>query len=158
MSSVFDNLMADLQILKREMQEQSVDLSQDLVKHTEMHNLAVGIMNTDPLNACKCFMVDFVGSEGGSVTLSDGYDVAGMIDRVGGSLSVEVRKFLAEEKLIISESGGGEAGWHFGVHCSPGEAWLLANRGVDRFMKAIQSGLLNIRINPWSIEPHYQGE
>jgi len=156
MSSVFDNLMADLQLLKRDIQQQSVDLSQDLAKHTDMHNLAVGIMNTDPMNACRCFMVDFIGRGGGEVSLRDVENISGMLDRVGGSLAVEVRKFLTEEKHTVVESGGGDRGWHIGVHCTPGEAWLLANRAVDRFTKAAQSHLLDIRISPWSIEPYYQ--
>jgi hypothetical protein len=90
--------------------------------------------------------------------LKDADDLNGMLDRVGGSLACEVRKFLAEENKNNAESGGGVIGWHIGVHCSPGEAWLLANKGLDRFLKAVQGGLLNIRINPWSIEPYYQGE
>ena len=168
MSSVFDNLMADLALWHRDFQTRpSADMAEDSARHTELEGLNTGIMNTDPLNACRCFMVDFLGTGQVDLTMENvdkvlvGAEVDhlhAMIDHGGGALAAEVRKFLAEEKHSISEVGGGVVGWHLGVHCSPGEAWLLVHRGRQRFHKALLNGLLDIRLNPWSITAYYQGE
>lgn len=157
--SLFDKLLADIQALQREAEEQlSADLPADIYKYTELHNLEVGVMNTDQMNACRCFMVDFVGKGGGEVSIADVSNISDMIDRVGGSLASEVKKFLAEQRAHVTEGGGGVDGWHLGVYCTPGEAWLLFRNGRDRFAKALRSGILSISIIPWSIKPHYQGE
>jgi hypothetical protein len=166
-SSVFDNLMHDLGLLQREMMEKSVDLQRDSAQFTELQHLETGIMNTDPLNACRCFMVEFLGRDAVTLKASDADQVLtdGDVDHLhdlvncgGGSLVAEVRKLLTEQKHIILEIGGGNVGWLLGVHCSPGEAWLLVHRGRERFTKALKSGLLDIRLNPWSVTPYYQGE
>lgn len=166
--SVFDSLMADLSLLHRDFQTRpSASMEEDSARHTELECLNTGIMNTDPLNACRCFMVEFVGTGAVELPVADvnrvlvGAEVdhlQSMIDRGGGALAAEVRKFLAENKATISEVGGGVTGWLLGVHCSPGEAWLLVRGGRDRFAKALRSGILDIRISPWSIKPYYQGE
>jgi hypothetical protein len=168
MSSVFNDLMADLVLWHMEFNARpSANLEEDSARHTQLESLNTGIMNTDPLNACRCFMVDFLGT--GAVVVPDGSigevlveaevdNLQAMIDRGGGALAAEVRKFLSEEKHSISDIGGGVIGWHLGVHCSPGEAWLLMHRGRQRFAKALRNGLLDIRLNPWSIKPYYNGE
>lgn len=159
MSSVFDNLMQDIRLWHQDEQElpfgaRSTD--QNDRRRNELMELHTGVMNTDPMNACRCFMVDFVGGEGSNVTLNDAEDIPGMMDRVGGSLMTEVHKFLVESKAHVTDRGGGIAGWHLGAHCSPGEAWLLVRNGEKRFASALRHELLTIRLRPWSVQPYYQ--
>lgn len=159
MSSVFDNLMSDLLLMEREfLASPSTSLEQDSARHAEFSNIQTGIMNTDPMNACRCFIVFFIGKDGGDVTLEDTNDLQGMMSRVGGALKTEVDKFLAELGVAPTEQGGGAMGWHVGVHCSPGEAWIMAVSANTRFAKAVKHGLLDIHVRPWSIKPYYQGE
>lgn len=155
--STFEDLMKRLDRLFINSQlDISNGLSSDMSDRVETETLSCGIMNTDEMNACRCFIVEFVGKDAGGVNLDDFKNMDNMVDRVGGSLASEVRKFLSEEKANVTEQGGGVFGWHLGALCTPGQAWLLMSRGRVRFEKALQSGLLNLRMFPWSVSPNYR--
>lgn len=100
----------------------------------------------------RCLMVDFKGrvSEG-SAREADVEDVASMVRRVGGSLASAVEMWLRTQPGKLTDRGGGESGWYFGVHCTPDEAWRLARDGRSLFAKAIKANLLEINIIPWSM-------
>jgi hypothetical protein len=100
----------------------------------------------------RCFMVDFKGKIAeGCARESDVEDVAAMVRRVGGSLAAAVETWLRTQPGKLTDRGGGEAGWYFGVHCTPDEAWRLARDGRMLFAKAIKANLLEINILAWSM-------
>ena len=168
MSSVFDSLMHDLGLLYRDLDSKPAEhVHEDSARMTELGQLETGIMHCDSMNACRCFMVEFFGREAVEIkepddsrALTEGEvnHINDLIGRSGGALVTEVRKLVTEQNCKISKIGGGTVGWVLGVQCSPGEAWLLCQRGRERFIKALQNGLIDIRISPWMISPYYQGE
>lgn len=100
----------------------------------------------------RCFMVDFKGkSAEGAVREGDVEDVAAMVRRVGGSLASAVEMWLRTQPGKLTDRGGGEGGWYFGVHCTPDEAWRLARDGRTLFSKAMRANLLEIKITAWSM-------
>jgi hypothetical protein len=109
-------------------------------------------MNPRALAQMRCFMVDFKGKGSeGAARDSDVEDVAAMVRRVGGSLASSVESWLKKQPGKLTDRGGGEGGWYFGVHCTPDEAWRLSRDGREMFAKAIKSNLLEINITAWSM-------
>jgi hypothetical protein len=108
--------------------------------------------NPRALSQMRCFMVDFKGkSAEGKAHSSDVEDVAAMVRRVGGSLAAAVETWLRTQPGQLTDRGGGETGWYFGVHCTPDEAWRLSRDGRTLFAKALKAGLLEINITAWSM-------
>lgn len=152
--SVFNELMTQLQ--KLQLRYKDIKSLSDTSLHQQTAELSEGVMNCDVMNAARCFLVDFVGTDSGSVRIEDVLSeeaLANTMNRVGGSLAVEVRKFLDEQKAYVPDTGAGECGWHFGAYCTPGQAWVLYTRAVSRFHKALHNKLLDIHVIPWSIQP-----
>lgn len=100
----------------------------------------------------RCFMVDFKGkSTEGAVRAGDVEDVGAMVRRVGGSLASAVEMWLRTQPGKLTDRGGGEGGWYFGVHCTADEAWRLSRDGRTLFAKAMKANLLEINIIAWSM-------
>jgi hypothetical protein len=115
-----------------------------------------GVMLEPELNVVRCFMVNFVGSDSVDVNVLD--DPMTAIDRAG-SVVASIKKFIAETEFgELSDVGCGGIGWHLGVLCTPGEAWLLYRMAYQRFESAISADLLQIHITPYSVWPKDAGK
>ncbi len=115
-----------------------------------------------PLDGKRCFMVDISGKGDGPLApeaplppdvaarLEEG-ELEQLLEQVGGGLRTNVRRWIEELGLVITDSGGGAGGWTLGVHCTPGEAWTLDQRFTEDWSRALRAELLSIRIAAWSI-------
>ena len=66
-----------------------------------------------------------------------------------GSLMHTVRAALEEQRLTITDSGGGGGHWDLGVPCDDAMAAAVCNLLHVRFARAIESGVLIVRRRFW---------
>lgn len=129
--------------------------------NAKLREIDYEISRQPELNAVRCFMVDFIGQDPTAVLPTDRSvqeilddadgDIQEIVTRMGGALAASVRQYLESlDGPKLSDSGGGCGHWHFGVICTPGEAWRLHHDSRVRFRKAIQARLLSINICAWS--------
>lgn len=103
----------------------------------------------------RCWMVDAVGKEKIGKKDAKGFlraiieDSHSAVDRVG-DLAARVREVM--EQFSLTDSGAGSVGWHLGCHCTQNEAERLVFMLHLRFPDEIESGALEIRRMPWSLD------
>jgi hypothetical protein len=121
----------------------------------EIDDLSAYIADSRQLDSFRCFMVDFLGV--GGVDVIEDQDVADLaaglaINKKLPTLYSVVEAWINEEGAKLTDKSYGLSSWCLGAHCAPGEAWMLTKRANKHFEKALKAGLLQIRIQPWSMD------
>ena len=68
-------------------------------------------------------------------------------EATGGALMKQVTRFLKENDFKYTDTGGGCCGGHVGVPCTDDEMTRLIQKAHDRFSKAIERGLLMVKVS-----------
>lgn len=151
-----------------EVQEQKLEKGEPALKTTAGHDIekfSRGCYSLPWLRKeMKAWMIDFCwGDENpfndkkdGSCGLSDEQakelidllmiDKDKFAEKTGGPIMKQVTSFLVEHGFEYTDTGGGGCGGHVGVPCTDSEMNLLIDKAHARFSKAIERGLLMVKV------------
>lgn len=147
-------LLTKLERLREQMSENGKGPAADPSLTTELEEVSLAITAFPAVfSECRCFMLDVIGQAESNGRIAPANDLRDRIQEVGGPLASAVLEFLLATRIPLPDCGYGEEEWHIGAYCTASEAWALNRRLCNRFKKALNGGLLMLRLRPWAITP-----